>query len=84
MTETTTDTTVAPVGILPDIELPAGLDAVLNTISDGGFWMRVGVITLGSVLVIIGLVLLMAGAKGVQDLAKLGIGVASKGIVTPS
>jgi hypothetical protein len=26
----------------------------------------------------------MAGAKGVQDLAKLGVGVATKGIVTPS
>lgn len=77
-------TDTMPVGILPDIELPAGLTGILNTISDGGFWMRFGVIFLGGVLVIIGLVILIAGAKGVQDLAKLGVGVATKGVVTPS
>ena len=73
--------TVQPAGILPDIQMPEGFSHFFNVLTDEGFWARFGVIFLGSVLIIIGLVLMLAGAKGVQQAASMAVGVASKGII---
>ena len=72
--------TVQPVGILPDIEIP-GADAlgrIFSVIGSEGFWKRAGVMVLGTILVIIGTVIAVSGTKAVKDTAQLVTGVASK------
>lgn len=70
-----------PTGFLPELPDTSGITKVFDTISDGGFWKRFGVIAIGTALVIIGTVVMVSGTKAVKQATSLAVGAASK-IVT--
>jgi hypothetical protein len=63
------------------ILIPESVEKPFQVIGSSSLWKRVGVVALGSALVIIGLVLMVSGSQAIKDAASLAVGVASKGIV---
>lgn len=64
-------------GLLPDLS-DNPVNNFFRAISNEGLWKRAGVITVGVMLVLIGVVLLIAGSRAVKQLASTATGVASK------
>lgn len=71
-------TEATPAGFLPELPDTSGITKVFDTISDQGFWMRFGVVTIGVALVIIGTVVMVSGTKAVKQATSLAVGAASK------
>lgn len=58
--------------------IPEPVDRILAVVSNPGFWQRTGVITIGSVLVIIGTVIAVSGTRAVKEIGQLATSVAGK------
>lgn len=77
-------TEVTPtVDIIPDVGdiVPDEVTDVFRVIGSEGLWLRGGVIFAGTILIIIGIVIMISGTRAVKQAASLVTSVASKGIV---
>lgn len=69
---------VTPAGLFPEIPQLDSLNRILSVLSSEGLWKRVGVIVIGTALVIFGAVILVSGTRAAKETVALVKGVASK------